>query len=830
MKRVIAGLAATAALAAPSAAAADTTLNIVPWGAGEPGVPWASSPGVLPLETQALMYDRLTPLYRDVTDAQLVPSTDGTGYFKSEALLDRNDPSLITTETAAGSVPGRPGTLTATVRRDSYGVPHIYSDTDDGVVFGAGWVIAEDRNLLLSVARDNAYAAAIDLPGVSTVDLILNLGQFTPSAAVKSFVDRTQTRALRRAGAAGRRVLHDIDTYVAGANAWLKVNQPATPPLTRTDIYALNAFKGQFLGEGGGEETKNALALAQFQKSLGTRRGFQAYEDLRQRNDPGTSHTINTKAFPYQTRVKVQGARGRVALKRGSFVAEGPPAAQQARALPARREASNALLLTGSRTADGKPLMVAGPQLPYTYPGFTIEMGLYGPGIRTRGVTSAPFPGYMLIGRSATTAWSLTSAGVDIVDTYAERLCRGSKTRYTYKGKCRKMTSLRAGTLKRGSSTVSLTERFTVHGPVIGYARDGKGRRIALSRKRSSFGRDTTDQLFFQKLTLDGGVKTARDFIRAAGLSPQTFNAFFVSNSEIAMVTTGRAPIRAKGVNPDLPVDGRGRFEWKGFLPLKRHPQAINPSDGMLVNWNNKPARSFPAGDERWSEGSIARNELLTGELARTAKHTPATVTAAMNAAATEDVRIVELWPVLAKVLDRGTSPSARATAMRDQLQAWHDAGGSRLDADLDGRIDAPGAAILDEAWTGMARFAMCGRLGQDGCNALATRMNVFDQPPGGQYGGWHQYLDKDLRRLLGEKVRGPLQLRYCGRGSVSACAKGLWAALDGAGARLEAAQGPDPAAWRKTAERTSFVPLPLTEIRYTNRPSGIQQVIKYDP
>ena len=43
--------------------------------------------------------------------------------------------------------------------------------------------------------------------------------------------------------------------------------------------------------------------------------------------------------------------------------------------------------------------MVAGPQLPYTYPGFTLEMGLYGPGIRTRGVTSAPFPGYMLIGR-----------------------------------------------------------------------------------------------------------------------------------------------------------------------------------------------------------------------------------------------------------------------------------------------------------------------------------------------------------------------------------------------------------------------------------------------
>ena len=830
MKRVIAGLAATAALAAPSVSAADTTLNIVPWGAGEPGVPWATSPGVLPLETQARMYDRLTPLFRNVTDAELAPSADGAGYFKSEALLDQNDPSLISTETASGTVPGRSGTLTATIRRDAYGVPHVYSDSDDGVVFGAGYVTAEDRNLLLTVARDNSYAAAIDLPNVSTVDLILNLGQYRPSAAVRRFVDRTQTRALRRAGAGGRRVLRDIASFVAGANAWLAVNQPATRPLTRADIYALNAFKGQFLGEGGGQEVENALALAQFQRSLGARRGVQAYEDLRQRNDPETSHTINTRSFRYQTSVKVTGARGRVALRRGSFRPTGPPATTRARQIPARREASNALLLTGDRTLDGRPLMVAGPQLPYTYPGFTLEMGLYGPGIRARGVTSAPFPGYMLIGRTQDTAWSLTSAGVDIVDTYAERLCGGSRTRYQYRGSCRRMTTLQAGSLTRGESTVDLTERFTVHGPVIGYARDGRGRRIALSRKRASFGRDATDQLFFQKLTLGGGVKSAREFIRAAGLSPQTFNAFYVSSSEIAMVTTGRLPLRAKGVNPDLPVDGRGRFEWRGTLPLARHPQAINPSDGMLVNWNNKPARGWPAGDERWSEGSIQRNELLTGELARTAKHTPATVTAAMNAAATEDVRIVQLWPVVARVLDRGTSPSARATAMRDRLQAWHDAGGSRLDVDLDGRIDSAGAAILDEAWDGMARFAMCGRLGQAGCDALQTRINVFDQPPGGQYGGWHQYLDKDLRRLLGQRVRGALHLRYCGRGSVPACANGLWAALDAAGARLEAAQGADPALWRKTAERTSFVPLPLTEIRYTNRPSGIQQVIKYDP
>ena len=59
-----------------------------------------------------------------------------------------------------------------------------------------------------------------------------------------------------------------------------------------------------------------------------------------------------------------------------------------------------------------------------------------------------------------------------------------------------------------------------------------------------------------------------------------------------------------------------------------------------------------------------------------------------------------------------------------------------------------------------------------------------------------------------------------------------LWAALNSAGAQLARTQGSNPAAWRSdaTRERISFVPglLPLT-MRYTNRPSGIQQVISFN-
>jgi hypothetical protein len=79
--------------------------------------------------------------------------------------------------------------------------------------------------------------------------------------------------------------------------------------------------------------------------------------------------------------------------------------------------------------------------------------------------------------------------------------------------------------------------------------------------------------------------------------------------------------------------------------------------------------------------------------------------------------------------------------------------------------------------------------------------------------------------------VRGPFANRYCGGGDVNVCRAALWAALEAAGVELEAAQGADPAAWRADAnrERIGFVPglLPYT-MRYTNRPSGIQQVIEF--
>ena len=94
-----------------------------------------------------------------------------------------------------------------------------------------------------------------------------------------------------------------------------------------------------------------------------------------------------------------------------------------------------------------------------------------------------------------TSSWTLTSAGADIVDIYVETLCGGSDTKYLFRGQCRDMSHFNAGTLD--NQTVEFNR--TVHGPVVGYATVG-GRRVAVSRKRSSYLLDGVDLLLFQKL------------------------------------------------------------------------------------------------------------------------------------------------------------------------------------------------------------------------------------------------------------------------------------------------------------------------------------------
>ena len=117
------------------------------------------------------------------------------------------------------------------------------------------------------------------------------------------------------------------------------------------------------------------------------------------------------------------------------------------------------------------------------------------------------------------------------------------------------------------------------------------------------------------------------------------------------MFTSGLLPIRPADVDPGLPVDGTGKYEWQGFVPMAKHPQGLNPPNGEIVNWNNKTIAGYQAPDDNWTYGALQRVQLLTNNLGTGGGQTLASLTAAMNKAATQDARVMLFEPLLAQVL-----------------------------------------------------------------------------------------------------------------------------------------------------------------------------------
>ena len=329
-------------------------------------------------QQQAQMYDALTPLFNHVS------ASDVNKDFKPEPVG-----SAVSGPTTSETVPH----AGVTILRDSYNVPHIYGTTRDDVTWGAGWVIAEDRGLLIQQARNDSRVAAIDAPGVSALGLVANLQTFTPSAQTEREVAK-QTSSLTSAGVKGRAVLHDIDVYLQGINAYLAAHNHALGPFshvadfTRTDIYAFSALKDQFVGEGGGDEAVRSQFLGALNRKFGHVRGVKIWNDLRDAYDPEAPASVPGHV---QFQPRPRGTSGNVTLDPNSLTAGADQALGAAR--DARGHASNALLVSAGRSVTHHPIMVAGPQIGYYYPGLTLEMDLEGPGISQVGAMTAPFPG-----------------------------------------------------------------------------------------------------------------------------------------------------------------------------------------------------------------------------------------------------------------------------------------------------------------------------------------------------------------------------------------------------------------------------------------------------
>ena len=235
--------------------------------------------------------------------------------------------------------------------RDRFNVPHVTGRTRNDVTFAAGWVTAEDRGLLIQQARGPARVAALDPPGIDAFALVTGLRTFIPSRQADRILSR-QDAVLRSYGKRGRRVLADLNSYVAGINAYLRFSHSANPKWTRNDVYGINALAGQIFGRGGGDETARAMFLDGLQKRLGASQGLGVWNDLREIQRPGGPRHL---ARPLRLR-RHQQSPGNVPIDNGSFQpfdSSGGLLAAAAQHEPAH--ASNFLIVGAKRSRQRPP-------------------------------------------------------------------------------------------------------------------------------------------------------------------------------------------------------------------------------------------------------------------------------------------------------------------------------------------------------------------------------------------------------------------------------------------------------------------------------------------
>jgi hypothetical protein len=371
-----------------------------------------------------------------------------------------------------------------TIVRDSLGVAHVTGKTQPDVAFGAGWVTAADRGLLLQLIRGPARIAALDVPGLDP--LALTGKTFVPSADTEEFL-ANQLDALRSQGAMGRHLLTLIDAYTAGVNAYYKANGVPANPYTPKDEIASAALVAARFGANGGQEAANSMFLDALEKRLGDADARSAFADLRESDDPEAPVTAPGR-FPYEQTSSP--ATGSVVLDDGSFA--GAP-------LEAPAFASNVLAVGAQRSATGHPLFVAGRRSGTSSPSSSRRWSSRAAVSRPAAPSFRGFPGSS--SDAARTSPGARPRRRPTTSTSSRRRSAATTRTTSIAAGCLAMSRFFVGTLQaQGRPDQPVAYYETVHGPVIGYATVA-GKRVAISLQRSTRGREIlsakalTDQL-----------------------------------------------------------------------------------------------------------------------------------------------------------------------------------------------------------------------------------------------------------------------------------------------------------------------------------------------
>lgn len=445
------------------------------------------------------------------------------------------------------------------VRRDRWGVPHIYAKNQHDLFFAQGYVAAQDRLFQMEMWRRQGEGRLAEVLGPSAVerDRAARLFAYRGDMAREWAAYAPDTRAIVRA-------------FVAGVNARIAAVGDDLPP-----EFGLLGFRP--------EPWSETVPLARATGLSGTGNGNSEVLRAQLVTLLGVERTqAILPADPVRALDPAPGLdlAGLTNASLGGFGATFADVAYN------RLEGSNNWVVAGRRTTTGKPILANDPHRVITNPAVRYLTHLVAPGWNVIGAGEPASPG-VAIGHNDRIAFGLTVVGMDQQDVYVESLgdcpsaAAGSLGCYRHRGAWRPLRTRQDTIRVKGEAPRVVTLRFTVHGPVVSVD-SARRRAIAIRSVHSEPGTAS----YLASLSLDRARNWPQfQAAMARWLMPSENMIYADVDGNIGWVAGGLMPRRHwSGM---LPVPGDGSHEWSGFVPGSQLPRAYNPPAGYIATANH---------------------------------------------------------------------------------------------------------------------------------------------------------------------------------------------------------------------------------------------------
>ncbi|MEJ7846828.1 MAG: penicillin acylase family protein [Pyrinomonadaceae bacterium] len=474
------------------------------------------------------------------------------------------------------------------VRRDARSIPYIEAGSDADLYFMQGFVTASDRLWQMDLLRRVARGETAEIFGKQTLNEDKRWRKFGFTLIAENSLQYLSP-ALRSA----------LENYAKGVNAFTAMLDKKSLPVE----FKILQYKPREWTPA--DTIVIGKILAEALSSTYTR---DLLRESTKGMDPAKLADMNNQVTPFDVVLFGKDvARGRSQesrverseiIRRPKSEGQSPELQFVERELALRKSslerigfyaeelaASNNWVISGKRTADGKPLLANDPHLLASAPGIWYLSHLSTPAMRVSGVTFPGVPGIVL-GHNENIAWGATNVGPDVQDLYLETFGADGKYKtpdgFAVPTVRKEEIKVRVTPFKTDVTTETLEVVETRNGRIVADV-DGKKYALkwtALDAKNSDF------EAFFNV----NRAKDWNDFTKAFktyGGATQNF-VYADVKGNIGWYAAGRIPIRKTG-DGALPYDGSTNDgEWTGFVPFEDLPHLYNPAESFIVTANQR--------------------------------------------------------------------------------------------------------------------------------------------------------------------------------------------------------------------------------------------------